>query len=235
MFNYIKAEFYRIFSKKSMYIYFASLLGLYIAYIFISSNGLTEDSILGKANYVFLFLSLFGSGYLFATIYNDDLNAKSLPSFIGFGMKRSTIVISKIIINAIMTILMFAVAFVIFCLIFYIIGLKIDGDTLTSILNLIFGYLLKLFAYTSIASVIVYGTQKATMSMVTFILLITMFIDQMLIALLNDTLEKIFTIALIVENLMFDASILLVLNYLIYVIVFITLSIFAFCKKDLEF
>ncbi|MDR2640756.1 MAG: hypothetical protein LBC61_05645 [Candidatus Peribacteria bacterium] len=60
MFNYIKAEIYRIFTKKSMYLYFGTLLVLYILYIFLRLKVLTEDGIIVEVNYIFLFLNLFG-------------------------------------------------------------------------------------------------------------------------------------------------------------------------------
>jgi ABC-type transport system involved in multi-copper enzyme maturation permease subunit len=235
MFNYIKAEIYRIFTKKSMYIYFATLLILYILYIFIRSKVLTESSIFAEASQVFFFLSLFGGGYLFATIYNDDLNAKSLPTLIGFGMKRSVIIISKMTINVVMTLLMFFSACIAFYLIFYVIGLKMDNNMINDVLELMFSYLFRLFAYSSIASVVVYGTQKATMAMVTFILLVTMFVDQVLITFLNDALGEIFIVILIVGKLISNLSVVTVISYLVYVVVFIVLSILAFRKKELEF
>jgi ABC-type transport system involved in multi-copper enzyme maturation permease subunit len=171
---------------------------------------------------------------IFSTIYNDDLNAKSLPTLIGFGMKRSVIIISKIIINVVITLLMFFAAFIVFYLIFYVIGLKIDNN-MTDVLNLAFDCLLRLFAYSSIATVVVYGTQKATMAMVTFVLLVTMFVDQILVTFLNDTLAEMFTVILIVGNLTSNLSVMVVIGYLVYVVVFVVLSILAFRKKELEF
>ncbi|MCL2860180.1 MAG: hypothetical protein FWF46_06485 [Oscillospiraceae bacterium] len=58
MINYIKADFYRIFSRKSIYIYFAGILLLYLLSVFITSGTLSADKILSGADNVFLFLAI---------------------------------------------------------------------------------------------------------------------------------------------------------------------------------
>ncbi|MDR2416213.1 MAG: hypothetical protein LBD75_06535 [Candidatus Peribacteria bacterium] len=105
MFNYIKADLYRIFRKKSMYMYFGILAIGYILMLVIFS--ITEGGkILGEISPIFMLVSLFGGGYLFATVYNDDLTAKTLPALIGFGIKRRMIVIAKFIVHTLMTLLL---------------------------------------------------------------------------------------------------------------------------------
>lgn len=54
----IKADFYRIFSKKSLYIYFGSLLILYILLVFITSSSLNADRMISQAENVFMFLAM---------------------------------------------------------------------------------------------------------------------------------------------------------------------------------
>ena len=58
MINYIKADFYRIFSRKSLYIFFASLMILYFLAVFITSSTLNADKILSQGEYVFMFLAI---------------------------------------------------------------------------------------------------------------------------------------------------------------------------------
>jgi len=176
---------------------------------------------------------------LFSAIYNDDLTAKTLPSLIGFGTKRTTIIIAKIIISIILSVTMFLSAFIVFYLMFTILGISIDENIRIELLRLLFMNLLKLLAFSTISSVVVYGTQKATFSIVTFILLITNFISQVLSLLLNQMKEiadlSKFTLLLIVSNLVAETTFLTVLQYLLYVMIFIALSVIAFRKKDLEF
>jgi len=239
MLNYLKADFYRIFNKKSMYITFVSFFVLYCLLVFIQSSSLTAKSIIDQADYVFMFLAILGGGYLFATIYNEDLTAKSLPSIIGFGIKRTTIIISKIIVNIIMTAILFVLGYVALHLVFRALGFNIDGNSNIAVIKTAVSYLLRLWAYGTIASIVVYGTQKATMSIVAFVLLVTGFVGQILFLLLNQFKEMLdltkFTIIPIVFNLIEKPIIVNMLAYLIYVIVFVVLSIIAFRSKDLEF
>lgn len=239
MLNYIRADLTRILTRKSFYIFFASLLSLYLIGLFITSSTLSEDKIVNQASNIFMFLSLLGGGYLFTAIYNDDLTAKSLPALLGFGIKRTTIIIAKIIIFIIMSSLIFLLAYITFNLIFMVLGFKIDGDMTNQILKLLLTYFLQLLAYTSIASIIVYGTQKATMSIVAFVLLATSFISQMLLLLLSQFKDMVdltrFTLMPIIAELISKGNLVSILSYLIYIIVFITLSMIAFKKKDLEF
>jgi hypothetical protein len=58
MLNYIKADFYRIFSRKSLYIFFASLMVLYFLAVFITSSTLNADKVLSQGEYVFMFLAI---------------------------------------------------------------------------------------------------------------------------------------------------------------------------------
>lgn len=185
------------------------------------------------------FWQCFGGGYLFTTIYNDDLTAKTLPAIIGFGNKRTTIVISKIIISIVMSIATFLAASVVFFLIFTILGFKIDGNMSEVLFKILLLNLLKLIAFSIISSVVVYGTQKATFSIVTFVLLITSFISQMLFLCLDKMKDMIdltkYTLLPIVGEFVLNTTFLTFIPYFIYIAIFIVLSIVAFSKKDLEF
>jgi len=176
---------------------------------------------------------------LFSTIYNDDLTAKTLPSLVGFGIKRSKIIISKMIISVIMSVLIFFAAFIVYYLIFTILGFNMDGNMRVGILNIAVVSLLKLLAYSTIASVVVYGIQKATFSIVAFILLVTGLISQILFLILTHIKDIIdlyqFTLIPIVGGFIQEATFLTLLPYIIYVAIFFALSIIAFHKKDLEF
>jgi ABC-type transport system involved in multi-copper enzyme maturation permease subunit len=241
MFNYIKVDLYRIFAKRSMYIFFGVLTIIYIL-IFFAQGKIGAERIFSEISMNILLVSLLGGGYLFHTIYNDDLSAKTLPALIGFGMKRTTIIISKIIIYIIMTILMYLGAFIIFYLTFVVLGFEMTHEMLNGLFMLLFINLLQLLAFGSITSVVVYGTQRSTMSIVVFVLLVTSFISGMFNMILGSGLvRKVFgdlreyMIEPIVTRLVANVNLETILPYLIYVLIFIALSIFAFRKKELEF
>lgn len=238
MFNYIKSEFYRILNKKSMYIFLGICMIGYIIITLMRIKEMTDASIIGEANFVFTFVSILGGGFMFATIYNDDLTAKTLIPLIGFGEKRIIIAISKIIITIILMSILLISALIAFYLIFTLIGFNVE----TNILKELYPQFLLTIAYSIVASVLVYGTQKATISIVAFVLLSTGFISQLLLMLLESNLIKNligdvarFTIYPIVIKLVDKVNIQTIIPYLIYIIVIIVLSIITFKKKELEF
>ncbi|MDR1944819.1 MAG: hypothetical protein LBQ59_01700 [Candidatus Peribacteria bacterium] len=219
-----------------MYLYFAILVAVYVLIFFIKSGDITSNRLLMETNPVFLLASLFGGGYLFVTIYNDDLNAKTLPTLIGFGMKKTTIILSKLIIYVTMTILIFLGTFILFYLTFIAFGFEITNDMLKQLTTVLFSNFFQLLAFSSIASIVVYGTQKASMSIVTFVLLVTTFVSSIIIMFLGqNNILKDYMIMPLVSNMLTAPTITTITLYLIYMVIFTLLSIFAFHKKDLEF
>ena len=239
MLNLIKADAYRILFKKNFYIYFISLFVLYCLILLFQSNSLTEAGIISQANSIFTFLTLIGGGYLFATIYNDDLNAKSLPALIGFGKKRITIIISKLILTIIISSIVFLLGYVTLYLSFMALGLNIDQSTNIALIKIMFTNLLKLWAFCNIVSILVYGTQKATTSIVIFVLLAANIISQLLFVLFSQfkgTIDlTVYLISPIVNELVNNVSIQTITPYIIYNALFIALAYVMFRKKDLEF
>ncbi|WP_461246820.1 hypothetical protein [Treponema sp. R6D11] len=235
MLNYIKADLYRIFSKKSLYIVFASFLALFLIAIYVQSGSMTNGRVSTLEDYIFMFLNIILGIYLFNTIYNDDLNARSLPSLIGFGIKRSVIIISKFIIAIIISAVLY---FLVSLCFYFVISLMGFAVNIVGLAQIVLASLFKLLALFSVASVVVYGTQKASVSIVAFVLLITGFVSQMLLLILNQMgFDKLYNYSIgpITTSLVNNPSVNAAVPYLIYVIFFIALSIFAFKKKDLEF
>jgi len=77
MLRLINGEIYRLLHKKSMYIYFCSLAAGYFLIAFIRSGGLNAQSIVNDAFNFFNFLPAIAGGFLFSTIYTDDLTRKT--------------------------------------------------------------------------------------------------------------------------------------------------------------
>jgi ABC-type transport system involved in multi-copper enzyme maturation permease subunit len=220
-----------------MYIYFASLLVGYILLMFVQSSNLVNN-VLQQGGIVFDLMLIFGGGFLFATIYNDDLTAKSLPQLIGFGKKRTTIVISKIIISIILSVIVYFAAYAAFYLLVTSFGVSIDADTNKKLLLFLFNSLFKLFAYYSIGSIAAYGTQKATVSVVVFTVFATGLGEQM-IMLLFAQFQNIIdltgcAVLLIVGKLVENPSIETITPYIITLLILTVISIIAFRKKDLK-
>lgn len=240
MFDYLKSELYRILIKKDMYVYFGVLLVLYLGLAFIQSSTLTLESVATQGEIVFTLLSLLGGGYLFSVLFNDDLQSKSLSQIIGFGKRRWQIVTVKYLLGAAGTALMFAMGSGLLWLIFNFLGYPFDTATWQVVRNLALMGGIKLFAFLVIASIVAYGTQKSTLSLVAFVLLASNFVTGILSLLLGmagslGELISRFTISGILLDIIGGHTPLGSLKLLIYVTVFGILALLSFYKKDLEF
>lgn len=241
MFNYVQAELYRIFSKRGMYIFFGVLLLLVVVFLVMMRNTYTADSVGEFVGMILAFLMLVGGGYLFGTIYNDDLSAKTLPSLLGFGRKRAFIVIGKLIVTVIMLTGLFVIGSAI---LFGLMGLLAGGITSTSFqagLTMTVLYWLSAIGYFAISAVVVYGTQKTTLSIVTFVLMGTGFIEQLLDIPFSRLKESTgldlmpYKIMNLGMSIAADHKYWDILPYIVVVGLFVGLTILAFHKKDLEF
>ena len=241
MINYIRADLQRIFAKKSLYITFGILAIGYI--VMLVTNGVTSGGkIFNEAGTIFMLVALCGGGYLFATLYTDDLTAKTLPALIGFGMKRRTILIAKLCMNILLTFLLCGGTFLLLYATLSLVGFEMTSEALGSLLRMSVVRFLQLVAFGSIASVLVYGTQKATFSIVTFILLVTAllswlvkkFLGMAVISGLFGDLSQ-YLIDPLIEGLVAAPKVATALPYVLYLAVFVLLSIVAFRKKELEF
>jgi hypothetical protein len=241
MIDYIRADFYRILRKKSLYITFAIFLVCYCFLVFMRSNGLTDDNIAVEGSLVFNLLSLAGGGVLFAALYGDDLSAKTLPAVIGFGRRKISIVVAKLIMAVIIYFLVFAMTLGVLHVVLTCFGLNASAE-ISTLVNSCLTYLLIALAYVAIASVVAFGTQKATLALVTYVVLATGFVGTMVGLLLSAGFIKDmvgdlsqYLITPLVGRLISEFSLIHLLEYAIYGGVFVALSAVIFQKKDLEF
>lgn len=178
MLNYIYSELYRIFNKKSVYIYYGILFVLFtVMLLFIGGlsdldgNGLMQFVIIILQSVVVFFIGI----QAFLTVYSDDLSAKTLPNIIASNVSRTTLVFSKLIIS----IIYLAVVYVVCGIFITGIYIMVDGGFahLYSGLQPLFPYaivsLLNTLGMMSIASVFVYLLQKSALSTTLFVVLIS--------------------------------------------------------------
>jgi ABC-2 type transport system permease protein len=247
MLNYIKAEFYRIFHKKNLYIYFIALLAVYGLTIFIRLSTFDHSSIADEALTVFNFFPVFIGGYIFTSVYNDDLNAGTLASVIGFGRSKFFIILSKLGITIILTTGFYFCALIALESLFYLTGAAMGIDTIVLFLKMVLNPLLLTIGYVSIAGIFVYGIQKATFSIVAYVLLSLGIISTILEKLLkHDAIQSIFgdlskyMLTNIVSRFSsyimgVDSNGWTILQYCIYLLIVLAISTVVFHKKELEF
>jgi len=238
MFNYIKADFYRIFSKKGMYVYFLILLSCMVGGLYVGLGSISLATMPLVADMCFTLFGLLASAYLLNTVYNDDFSAKTVPSVVGVGNNRVMIVLAKLLVSIVLTLLVFAIAVVTFYLFLTFFGFQFDTPGINVIISMALGTALKGIAITCVVSILIYLLQKGTAAIVAFIMINVGFFTAILLLVLDkfklDSLGK-YRIDEIIVRLMKEATLETVLPYVIYVTAFTVLAIFVFKQRDLDF
>lgn len=177
MINLIKADLYRYSKKKSLLV----LLGLFSAlllFVYFQVND-KETTVMFLTELIKMAPMLIGI-YLFSIIYGDDLRAKSSQSSIGFGYSRTSIIISKLISGIIMTCLIFVYVMINYTLMAFIFSLNINSDVRTMMGHNFILSLILIISFFSLASVLAFLTQKSTLGIITYILLTSGFVNNIL-------------------------------------------------------
>ena len=241
MSQYMNAEFYRISHKRNLYIFFAVLTILYPLAMFVRAGTMGQGDMPAEAGSMNSILLIFGGGYLFASIFNDDFAAKSVVSLLGYGVKRSTIELTKMTVFVAFNTLMIAVASGLFCLLVSMMGFKVDQAVSTAIFQNGLETILLVTAYGGIASIVGCATQRATATMVTYVLLTVGIVDSFVGLFLQSMLPQSMGVEFsgymvlgICNKIVFDSSLVALAEYGIYITVFLAIAILAFNKKEIE-
>ncbi len=247
MLNYMSAELNRVKSNKGVLLYFLICFIAYSLLVFIRLSSLTSDSIASEAVSVFQFLfPLFVGTMLFSVVYNNDLTAKTLPQVVGFGLSRKTIVLAKSMVMVIVTLITYLLGFILFHALFFLIGLN-TMDIVVKTFSILVNPFLIVIGYSLLASTVVYGTQRATMAIVTFIVFITSIVPQLIGAFLGTSLVQNivgdltpYLLSSVINNIsqnliagQFDFMPWITLA--VYLTLFTVTAIIVFNKKELEF
>ncbi|MCL1810105.1 MAG: hypothetical protein FWG42_10130 [Clostridiales bacterium] len=247
MLNMIKGETFRIMHKKSMYVYFGSLAAGYFLVAFIRSGGFDEHSIASDAFNFFNFLPALAGGFLFAAIYADDLNAKTLTTLVGFGIGKAKIVLVKLILTAMFGAAAFALAPLLLYAAHAALGWPAAASTMTTVYAVSLKYLLITLGYSTLSGIAVYGLQHPTFAMVLFILLALNVISGLASVLLANLagadLAHVFTSRMlsgitdrILSGVIGDSQLFLpITEYAAYLTISAAASIAAFERKEMEF
>lgn len=182
MFNYIKAELYRVTHKRSLYIYYGILITAFLGITLISS---ISDAIglLELGTILPPFIGMFVFIYGFITVYADDLSSKTLGSSLSTGVSRSSLILSKIIVFCVYLISVFAVLLAIFFGLYLVYGgsfTSLEIEIIKAMLQLGVVSILSNLAFIGISSLIVYGLQSSNGSIFAFVLLSLGFVTNIL-------------------------------------------------------
>jgi hypothetical protein len=230
-----------------MYIYFAAFAVAYFLLTFIRSGGSDAGQLLGDAESFFTVLPAVVGGYFFAALYTDDLNAKNLGTLIGFGIGKAKIVLAKLILMALFSALILLLLPLFMFASYAVMGVVASTDILGSVYIWVLKSLLQIVAFSSVAAIVVYGLQRATFGMVSYLLLALGIVSQLLGMLLDWELISSLLPGLsshlmagislrLVFGILTGGPVLLpVVEFAIYTAIATALAVLAFHKKELEF
>lgn len=242
MFNLIRGELYRLLHKKSLYLYFGVLTIGYILLAVMRSGGFNNESVIGDASSLFFLTPALVGGFLFSAIYTDDLIAKNLITLVGYGLSKSKIVITKVILAAFFVTVIFGLLPLVHSAIYMVLGCTVTAEQLAAVYALSVRYLLMTLAYTSLSSIVVDGVQRSTFAVVSYILLAFSIIGQLLMMIthmlkidISDHLISGITNRIMVGILDSNVPLLPIIEYAVYIIVSSALAVITFNKKEMEF
>jgi hypothetical protein len=240
--KYIRGELYRLFHKKSIYIFFTALAAGYLLITYIRSGGFKAESIADDAIQLFQFLPVLAGGFLFAAINTDDLNCKNLISLVGFGLSKIIIVISKFILITLLCAIVFGLAPLLHCGVYSLLGWTATVGTWTAVYAISVKYFLITVAFSVLSGIVVYGLQRTTFAIVTYILLAFGIVSGLLTTGLRTFAPGLTRYLMsgisdkIMINIISGGSLTSpITQYVVYVAIVMALSALVFHKKEMEF
>jgi len=246
MLKLIRGEMYRLLHKRSMYIYFGALVVGYFLLAYIRSGGFNEESIIKDAFNFFNFLPALAGGFLFSAIYTDDLGSRNLITLVGYGIAKTKIVIVKLIVTTLFGAAVFGLSPLVLYCVHAALGWAATANTMAMVYAVSLKYLLMTLAFAALSGIVVYGLQRTTFAMVSYILLAFNVVSGLITVLVSNMLGDVATVVLnrlvsgitdrILAGIMIGSSLIgPVIEYIIYVAIAATLSVLAFRKKEMEF
>jgi len=242
MIKYLGGEIYRLIHKRSIYLYFAALILGHVLIAYIRSGGFYEGSVVNDAISLFNFMPPLAGGFLFAAVYTDDLNSKNLISLVGFGLSKTKIVISKFILMAVLCAIAFALAPLLHCSVYALLGWPAGANEWAIIYAASLKFLLMTVAFAVLSGIAVYGLQRATFAIVLYILLAFGVVSGLLSAAVKPFAPGIANYLMpgisdrIMAGVIGGGPLFLpVIEYVVYVAAAAALSALAFNKKEMEF
>ncbi len=194
MINYIKADLFRVYHKKSNYVFWSVIVGLFILIVSLTVSQMMgsnyEVADLGrfitetvKFSLLQMGILIFG-GQAYYTVYLDDLSASNYPNLFSTGISKLQFVLAKIIVLTTYLVSLFIAGSLAFFAVAGVLTLFLGNIHLPMSEIVLIGkicamILLGALGYTALANLITFWSQKANLSTVFFFLLIISLINQM--------------------------------------------------------
>jgi hypothetical protein len=245
-------EVYRVLHKKSLYLFIVGFLILSVGAIVVAqAAGMDAEDLLGGMEAIFTMIPTIIGGYLFSAFYSDDLNSKNLPTVIGYGITRPVIVISKLLLVTIFAGIFCAVLPIFLMGVLVVLGVAQPGVILDIAMKGMYALslksLLEIVGFSAVAAIVVFGFQRSTFGVVSYLMLALGVVTQIASTILNlkfvtdiiPGLSNYLLTNITMNVLMAMMGIGQLLTYCIqfglYIAVATVLAIVAFKAKELEF
>ena len=242
MLKLMRGELYRLFHKKSMYIYFAALAVMYALVIYVRSGGFTAQSVVEDAMNLFYLLPALVGGLLFSAIYVDDLNSKNLITMVGFGTSKAKIVATKFILMTLLSAVAFALVPLFHCAVYALLGWTPTAHSWLMVYAVSLKYFLITVGFAVLSGIVVYGLQRTTFAMVLYIMLAFNVISGLVALALKSFAPSLtnFLMSGLSDRVMLAVAggssvIVPIAEWAVYVVIAGVLSVLAFHKKEMEF
>ncbi len=242
MTSMMRADLYRLFHKRSLWRYLGALALGYALLAFVRSGGLGVESVVGDASTLFSLTPPFLGGFLFTSIYLDDLSSGNLATLIGRGLPRRSIVVAKLLVSTLLCVVLFGLVPIVHAGLYLLLGHGPSGSELAMIYAVSSKYLLMTLGYVSLSSVVAYAFQRPTFGVVAYFLLAFGVVDAVLMLgagalhvevaghLLSGVTDRILACPLNGRCV----SLLPVFDYLLILVTSSALCLFALYKKETE-
>ncbi len=247
--NYFKAELYRIFHKKSFYIFtlvVGLLIGATMVFIGTSQGEKTKEHFI-MGTILIDVAAVVVCAIVFSLVYLDDFKGKTLGTTIAAGQSRPGAVIVKQITGWLISLGLYVFWGGLFFLLSFLLGGGFSAEQTQALIISALGSYTKVMGYQVIAGVFVYWTQNAGISLTMVVLLSSGFIHTILslalsapqiMKILGDLTPYLFKNA--AENLfmgfqtgLFEGGSLVIV--VLYLILPAILTSAVFTKKELSF
>jgi hypothetical protein len=154
-----------------MHVYYGVLAIAYLLLAFIRSGGFGPTSIINDASNAFGLLPALLGGYLFASVYTDDLGSGVLASLVGHGVGRVRIVLAKAASMACLSALSFSLAVLWLAGCHALLGWPPTAGAMQAVAMIAVQQMLLAVGSATLASVAVYGLGRPTFAMVTYVMI----------------------------------------------------------------
>jgi len=196
MFNYIKADLYRLFHKRSNYLYYAVLISLFMLILIFAYNQVVE-----MPSWIYFPVGVGGvatggsmliGAQAYYTVYLEDFSVKKLPNLFTTGLRKYEYIMAKIVVQGLYLFIVTALTSLLYIAGFFILQTKVDTPLVGFDMTYIWAFLqsmvimyLGTLAYSVISQLVGFLFQRSDISLIFFFILVNGLITQSLTAMTN--------------------------------------------------